>query len=219
MKQIASTIIAVAIVAVSGVVHGLHTDRWGQRAEVADRAAAIDRVPMIIGDWDGRPVAIDPRVLEAAGAAGHVSRRYVNRSNGDAVSVVLLCGRPGPISVHTPDVCYQSAGRSMLGQQARKLVDYTTSNGVKRSAEFFSAEFRKQSVTTTSSMHVFWTWNAGRSWSAPDNPRLKFAAAPALYKLYVSRESAQATASPEPDLGLEFLRLLVPELDRALFPL
>jgi hypothetical protein len=219
MKRVTTTLIAVAVVVLSGVVHGLQNERWGPRAELADCAAAIERVPSTNGDWDGRPVAIDARVLATAGAVGHLSQRYVNRSTGVTLNVVLICGRPGPISVHTPDVCFQSEGRRMLGQPAKRLIAYASPDEAPRTSQFFTAEFRRQSAGTTNSVRVYWTWNAARSWSAPDNPRLTFAASPALYKLYVSRETEEVTAPPESDPCEEFLRLYLPELDRALFPL
>ena len=42
----------------------------------------------------------------AAELEGWLARRYLHRRTGVVVHVLLLCGRPGPLSVHTPEVCY-----------------------------------------------------------------------------------------------------------------
>ena len=35
------------------------------------------------------------------------------------VGVLLLCGRPGPVSVHTPDLCFPGAGFQEAGEPTR----------------------------------------------------------------------------------------------------
>src|SRR5207248_510559 len=73
--------------------------------------------------WDGAAVALDPRQTEAAQVAGALSRRYTHRYTHAAATVLILCGRPGPVSVHTPDVCYSGAGFTPGPAKKHKLPD------------------------------------------------------------------------------------------------
>jgi len=64
-----------------------------------------------------------------------------------------------------------------------------------------------------------WHWNAVGRWQAPSNPRWTFARAPALYKLSAVRaRGAKESSRPEEDPALDFMKLFLPELNKALFP-
>ena len=65
---------------------------------------------------------------------------------------------------------------------------------------------------TASQLRIWWAWNDGKGWRAPDYPRLAFGGAPALFKMYVVEEAALKSDASE-----EFLRVLLPALDEALF--
>jgi hypothetical protein len=217
MPRVFPLLTAILLVAATGVVHGLRTNRWSVSRELESAVARLDRVPTVIGDWEGKPSELDRRQLEAAGIAGHLVRRYVNRQNGEAVTLLIVCGRPGPIAVHTPDVCY-----SGIGFELREAVTKVTveAGSPPRPAEFCRGDFVKQGpAPSPSGLRIFWAWDAAGPWAAPENPRLTYAPYRALYKLYVVRELADRPGSPAgSDKGVEFLRALLPELDRCLFP-
>jgi len=115
--------------------------------------------------------------------------------------------------VHTPDVCYQGAGFTLAASPAR-----SSAAPGEAGAEFWAARFLWAGPAPGSHRRIFWAWNAGGGWQAPDNPRLAFARYPALYKLYVIREMSKRDEPPENDPCREFMRLLLPELQEALFP-
>ena len=100
--------LALLVLLVSGVVHGLWTDRWVPKPDPAAAAARFDRLPLAIGDWEGEALEVSPRELQ--GLSGYLARRYVNRDTGDVVTLALMCGRPRVVSVHSPDVCYAASG-------------------------------------------------------------------------------------------------------------
>src|SRR5262245_29906799 len=110
MARLLPPLTVLAVVAFSGAVHGVWTNRWAGSDGLAQAAARLEQVPLTLGDWDGRPLEVNPREAALTEAAGYVHRQYVNRRTGSVVSVALLCGRAGPISVHTPEVCYAGAG-------------------------------------------------------------------------------------------------------------
>src|SRR3954451_18636542 len=113
---------ALALVIAAGIVHGRWTLRWSKSHAVEAAVARLEGVPTAVGDWNGQELALDPRQLTMAEIAGHVTRRYVNRRSGAAVTVLLVCGRPGPISVHTPDICYAGAGYELAGPPTRESL-------------------------------------------------------------------------------------------------
>jgi hypothetical protein len=159
-------------------------------------------VPETLVDWRGEDLEMDPRQLERGGVDGWRARRYVDSFDETAVSVLLLCGRPGPVSVHTPDVCYGGAGYAMVGKPRRLEVKLP---GGGPPAEFWVVSFRKQGLGERTRLRIFWSWlPAGGAWQAPDNPRIAFGRAGALTKLYVVREmtSPDEDLEDDPALGL-----------------
>jgi hypothetical protein len=206
-------IVAAAVLIVgAGLVHGSWTDRWRTSPALAALAARFETVPMVIGDWKGTSFELPAEERAMAGAVACLGREYSNPSRGAKVSVLFLGGLPGKISTHTPDVCYRGGGYvldSPTSFQRRYGPD-------ERPAEFKTMLATKQG-TSPSVLRIFWSWNASEEWSAPEEPRWKFGAAPALCKLYVIRETAGAVVDPAADPCNDFLTLFLPELDRLVF--
>jgi uncharacterized protein DUF3485 len=204
--------LAAVLLLAEGYVYGLWTNRWQSNDDVLRSACArLEQVPMIIGDWHGSPlVEISAQEKQQAGFAGYIRRSYKNVRNGAAMSILVACGRPGPISVHTPDICYRGAG-----YEPTDAIKKHTEKLKESSVEMWQADFRKSDGVSPSQLHVLWSWTTGDVWKAPDNPRVAFAGAPALYKLYVIQE----TMAEDPNSAKtcsEFLHQVVPELTKQL---
>jgi hypothetical protein len=206
--------IALALIIAAGLVHGQWTQRWTTSHAVETAVARLGRVPMNFGDWRGRSLEMDREQLAMAEIDGYVARRYVDRHGAAAVTILLVCGRPGPISVHTPDICYAGAGYEPTGPPAKQSLPNGPSG---TRAEFRHALFGKLNAAVPSYLRILWSWSADGAWEAPDNPRLRFAPRQALYKLYVIREMDTAEGQLDGDPTLEFLQTLLPELGRSLF--
>ena len=93
---------AFIVLAASGAVHGVWTDRWSDQSDLVETSKNLDLLPMSIGAWKGTNVELeqDPK----SGLAGILVRRYVHSKNGKSVTVFLGCGRAGPVCTHTPEV-------------------------------------------------------------------------------------------------------------------
>lgn len=205
---------AAALVLGAGVLHGRWTNRWEPAPELETAAARLSGIPSSVGDWKGEDRELDQEQVAGARLAGYCCRRYENRRTHRAVTVLVVCGRPGPVSAHTPDVCYQGSGYSLVAAPAAFSMDY---GGTAGEAGFKTVRVRKAADVGAEELRVFWSWSAGRGWSAPDNPRWRFARHSALYKLYALREKpAQEDRRVEDDPCVSLLKLLLPELDRAL---
>ena len=117
MLRMLPALCALALLIASGAVHRWWAGSWSTSEEPAASAARLEDVPRTIADWDGQSQEINPRELEIAEVAGHLLRHYVRQGTHEAVTVLIVCGRPGPISVHTPDVCFSGQGFEMVGEK------------------------------------------------------------------------------------------------------
>jgi Protein of unknown function (DUF3485) len=209
-----ANLVAFALLVGSGLVHGRLTDRWGTSTALAQAVARLDRVPRSVGDWEGRDVDMDRRQIERAQIQGYLSRKYRNVRDGREITVLLVCGRPGPISVHTPDVCYAGAGY----EAGAPPVPGDLAAGDHRAA-FLKARFTKADALVPETLDIFWAWNARGVWEAPANPRIGFAPYEALFKVYViaGRSGAEAATPVEPAVDDDFAKLMLTALNRALF--
>lgn len=216
MFRLLPGICALVLLLGSGIVHRLWTGAWSASHEPAESAARLENVPMTIGDWEGQNVEIDHKELEIAEIVGHVSRHYVQRGTGKEVMIFLVCGRPGPICVHTPDVCLSGAGYEVVGKTNR----FTREAGEDTpAAEFIQAKMSKATRTgAPQRLRIYWAWKAQGSWRAPRWQRFTFGAAPALYKLYLIYYLPEGTDWKEKDPCQDFLTDFLPALEKALAP-
>jgi Protein of unknown function (DUF3485) len=213
MFRIIPTVIAFAVVLLAGVVPGLWSGRWGESAEFKAAVARLQDIPKTLGDWQApQEREIPAKHLEIGEINGYKYRVYVNRQTGTELTVLLVCGKPGPIAVHTPDVCFAGLGRRPFGPQAKQTVQPPDSGPA---AEFWQLDFVRLVAGVMVRDRVFWAWNAQGVWTAADDARWQFGGAPFLYKLYVYRTVEEDEEDPEP--CIEFMRELLPALQKALF--
>jgi len=211
----AMNLAAFALLVGSGLVHGRLTDRWGTSNALTEAVARLDRVPRSVGDWRAQDMAMDRRQIERAEIRGYLARSYRNARDGREASVLLVCGRPGPIAVHTPDVCYKGAGYEASAAPSPGAVGA----GDGRLAGFLKARFSKIGAPVPDALDILWSWNARGTWEVPANPRIGFASYEALYKIYViARIDGVGAASPgRPAIDEEFAGLILTASDGALF--
>jgi uncharacterized protein DUF3485 len=210
MTRIFTAVAASALILVCGVVHGYWSDRWRAPVETAAAAARMDALPMEVGDWVGSPVEV--KNPQSGGVAGAMERRYENRRTGEAVSVFLVCGRPGPVSIHTPEACYAANG-FVMGAKSR-------STARDKGGDFWSADATKTTAAEETRLRIYWSWNDGNGWTAPADARWTFVAnrrVPVLYKLYVLRDLGGPVQATKDEPCQAFLQVMLPQMDHTLF--
>ena len=208
------------VVAAAAVSHGSRTGRWQTLPPIGEYTARLAAVPMTAGDWTGRDIPLaDAESLPAAGIAGHLHRQYVHKTTGEAVTVLMVCGRPGPISVHTPDVCYASAGYRAIGSTDAAAVDLPGKRVTCSRLRFKPPAGRVEARD----LDIRWAWCAGDGVETPNSPRISFSGKPALYKLYVIREvqpsrpgAAPTTPAAGADPAEQFLKVFIPPMEAAI---
>jgi hypothetical protein len=203
---------AVVFVLIDGIVYGLWTDRWGNSQAVEQAAERLEHVSMSIGEWHGQSRELGARQAQQAGFAGYWLRRYERPTDGMVIQVMLACGRPGPLSVHTPSVCYAGAGFS----ESAAPVKYAAAAENGATSEFWKAKFSKADAAVPVNLCVYWSWGAADGWKAAQHPRWQLASQPVLFKLYVTQVITGADEKAEDAACAEFINLLLPELEKAL---
>ncbi len=198
----------------AGCALGLWTDRWGLSADLEQAPGKLARLPRAVGPWHGTDEVLDQRQARAAEARGYLLRRYAHADSGATLSVLVVCGRPGPVAVHSPEVCYGGSGFTPDGPRQRRQVAV---EGASAPAELWVERYRKSEAALPEHVQIYYAWNAWGAWTAADNPRLKFASARALYKLYVVRRLPRDAEASAADPIPGFLRLFLAQLDRCLF--
>jgi len=204
---------AIALIVAFGVGEALWTGRWSSSREPVEAAAKLTSVPLSLGNWVGKDLELDPRQVVQGEMTGHLLRFYIERTSGKNLQVLLICGRAGPTSLHTPDICFQGAG---YNQDAAKVKRTVKGPSEETPADFWVARFQKPGPTPDP-LQIYWSWSATGSWNAPDYPRMTFGGYPFLYKLYVVHPLSKLDEPSADDPTPEFLRLLLPELHKSLF--
>lgn len=213
MLRMLPTWLGLALIVAFGLVEGLWANRWQTSDAPQQAAARLAEVPLAVGDWQGEAREMDAAQVAKAELTGYLYRRYVNQQTQEAITVLLVCGRAGPVALHTPDVCYQGAGYHLSESQARRDVAL---ENAPEPVKFWVGQFQKDGAVPDP-LRIFWVWGTNGRWEAPDNPRLAFARADALYKLYVIRELPRSDDPLDKDPTLDFVKVFVPQLQSRLF--
>jgi hypothetical protein len=206
---------ALAVILGGGLAHGLWTERWQRSAELEAAAARLRLLPDDFPGWKGEVIELDEGSAAVAGARASWARRYTHPRSGETITAVVLCGKPGRMSVHRPEYCYACAGYEMTAPAEPCVFK---AGGDCAPARLWTAPFMKSDADGPVQLRIYWSWFAGGAWQAPDSPRVTFAARPALYKLYVIHETNAAPGRPDEGPAAEFLRQTLPTITQALSP-
>ncbi len=216
MKYALTAAAAVALLVAGRAVE----DRWGRETESVK--VRLDDIPKSLDGWEGQDLVLEGQQASWAQLSGYLDRVYVHTPTGRRVSVLLVWGRPDPVSQHTPEQCYPSAGFAPANKRTQQPLDVEPS----RPAEFFSQDFAREGPDATR-LRIYWAWNADGHWQAPEDPHEALArhrqyykyGGGVLFKLYVIREmTGEADDGSDAETCRDFLRALLPEFRRHLFP-
>ncbi len=204
---------ALVIVISSGLVHGRWSDQRAVEGALEEARVRLAHIPWTVGPWQGTETEIDRAGLGLFGIEGLIARRYENTRTGATVSVLLVCGRSGPIAVHGPEVCYAGAGYKQASPLTRRTVKQAETRH-----EFWTGDFRPPDLLTSRPLRITWGWTAKGPWAAPDHPRLDFSNDLILYKLYLIKELVPTDDPGQAGADDDFLEKLLPVLETSLFP-
>ena len=155
----------------------------------------------------------EAEVMKAAQIKSYIYRRYNDSVNGGNVSMLLVCGHPGPIAVHTPDICFTGSGYALKADPVKMTEPI---EALPLPAEFWVGDFQKATASEVQALRVYWSWSSGAGWQAPENPRWHFAGKPILYKLYVTYMPRTTPSTEGNNPPIAFLRVMLPAIQKVL---
>jgi hypothetical protein len=215
MTRLLPALAALGVILLAGVVDGVYSGRWVHSEALDQAIARLRTVPTAFGDWEATEFPLTEAIVARAGFSGYLSRRYKNRLTGQEISVLLACGRPGPISVHPPEVCFGGAGYKIQGAKDTQII---RCGAGMPPAHFFTAQFGKAASAVPDQLRLYWSYTAVGDWQAVTAPRLTFGWQPALFKLYVGQNLSPTENRPDADPCVGFIKEFVPLVEQSLFP-
>jgi hypothetical protein len=212
MKRLVPVLSIVVLLAATfgaGALHGRLSGRWGVEATAQSAAEKLTPdFPVAFGNWQQvSEVPLGDEVVRVLQCPAYISRTYKHQQTGDLATVAVLLGPPGPISVHTPEICYSSRDFSISGE--RRKVTVHAPEGVEQA--FWELPLTKNNVHA-SPLRVLYGWSAGKNWEAARYPRFGYGGLSHLYKLQVAVTANAATKPSEFDAGRDFLKAFLVQL-------
>ena len=113
--------LVVAMTVASAVLQGRIRNRWGPSESMQAAAQELGKAPNSFGGpqndrWQLIVTETTDRfpddVIEMLECSGYINRCYENRRTGEKVDVFVVIGPTGPISSHTPEICFSSQNYS-----------------------------------------------------------------------------------------------------------
>ena len=84
--------------------------------------AALERLPLQIGDWMGREVPLDEAIVRATDTDAHINRSYSRNNASQYISLYIASGvKARDLMPHRPEVCYTGAGWTRIDKRSTEL--------------------------------------------------------------------------------------------------
>ena len=184
-------LLVVSTTIVSAAVAGRLSNRWGVSATAEEAGVQLLKVPKNVGEWQLRKESeLNETALNLLQCNAYLYRTYERPGTGDFVVVALLLGPPGPISVHTPEVCYPA--REYDVKESRKQIKFAGGKG----QTLWSTLFQSKTVDAQL-LQVAYAWSDGGEWQAFDDARWPNLGKSHLYKIQIAAMSGDVDRKPD----------------------
>lgn len=205
-----SVLLAVLLTLGSGLLHGRMSRLWGVEEKMGQAAELLDGMPHQIGEWQREgSFPLGDSAMELLQCRGYLHHGYRNDRTGRFLRVAVMVGPGSKISVHVPEICFESTNYTLTHK--RRRVDFEHEQGTD---SFWTVTFQSNDVSERR-LNVYYGWKADDGWVAPQMPRWSVAGSPVLYKLQLTEE-LPATGDASVAGAEEFLKLFLPILNRRL---
>ena len=200
--QSLSLALLIAITVAAAVVQGRATNRWGARDTIANAATIFTRLPKTFGDWNLLEMQeLAPQVRGILQTEHYSQGVFEHRSTGQRAILTLLLGPPGPMSVHTPEICYSAADFSQISDRHQVSIVPGDTNDTAWMTQFHSTHDVQGSVT-----RVYYSWHDGQRWQAVDEPRVTYGGRPYLFKVQAATELPAGAENDAEDAARSLLQ-------------
>ncbi len=214
--------IVVGMTVASAVLQGRIRNRWGPSESMQAAAQELGKTPNSFGGpqndrWQlvvtETTDKLSDDVIEMLECTNYINRTYENRRTGEKVDVFVVIGPTGPISSHTPEICFSSQNYS--SRDTHQRVSIPTAE--EHDDEFWALSFKTKSIHEDL-LRVYYSWTTSGRWTATDNPRFAFVGSPYLYKIQLASEMPAGSNLRTTDTCREFLKDFLPVLRKHLIP-
>lgn len=198
------------VTATTAVIQGRLTNRWGVRPNAQLAMERLESpLPKELGSWHlDKEYELQPQVARILQNPACINCVYVHAQTGDVVRMFVLAGHPGPVSVHTPEICYDSRDFSIAGP--RSIVEVKSSSGARHT--FWELPLKPKRDLHGEPMRVFYAWSSGTTWEAAQHPRFGYGGLPHLYKLQIAVTTNPGSSAKDFDPALDFLTTFLAQL-------
>ncbi len=211
-----AALLAIVLTVASGAVIGKMSNRWGPSPDSLAAAKKLESFPKEfekgeLGNWKLQSSEkMSDEAFKMLQCIGYISRIYVNQESGERVSVSVIIGPSGPISVHAP---LTIKGGCLTGY---KVVDPLKATAVGDSGDQLWAATNEKKSLEANLLRVYHGWTPGNRWEATENPRWSLARCPYLYKIQVASQHPAGTNLKSNDPCKDFLEKFIPEIRKYL---
>lgn len=206
--------LACALLLSSGAVRFWEDRRFRSlQAQTVNPLFPLKSLDEAVGRWEAkesRESVLDPEIARVAGSSDSLIRTYVDKKTGVAVVVLILYGRAGPVTAHTPEVCYSSQGYDQLEKFDLDLPG--TNQGTIR---LRSLLFTKKGGQEGAQQEVFYAFRSEGRWSPDVEGRWKtLETNPPVFKIMIQRRLAERERRNVNNPCIQFLAEMLPALER-----
>jgi len=204
--------ISIAVLLVStiatGWLQGSLANRWGPPPTTNKAADELHRALLPeVGNWRVRHEGeISRDVLEMLQSPASIFRVYEHQQTGDLITLMVVLGPTGPISVHTPEICYSSRDYTLDGE--RHKIVLKNNQGDDHTLWDLSLKSNREGTP----LRVLYGWTSGTHWDAAQYARYSYGALPHLYKLQLTVSTSSVARSSDFDPARDFLVNFLPQL-------
>ena len=193
----------------SGWLHGRFVDRWGQPGELKDAAAKLGReLPLRLGPWRlVKTLELDADVKKTLRCTAHLHGIYTSDQTGDTVEVAVLAGPSGPLSVHTPEICFAANDYELAAERRQQTI--SDAHGQSHTLWQIHANSRH---ATRPNLRILYAWSRGSNWEAVRGPRFALAGLPMIYKLQLAGPALDQPSDARGDPCHDFLSRFLVEI-------
>ena len=177
-KFLSLLVVGVLLAAAAGYAHGQYSQRWGPTVDLVAAGEHLQTMPEKMGNWQMvDELSMKESTVNLLQCAGYVNRRYINQETGDTISIALIVGPPGPIAVHTPEVCFSSRAYTILDSKGTLSLDRSPGD----SHSFWKSTFQPNHIAADQ-LRVYYAWATrpkdadSAAWEAKTRARYRYGA-------------------------------------------
>lgn len=214
----------VVITCLTGYLQGNMTNRFGLPEDMNEAAHKLENLRKILeskeysfgerGKWRMSGTSkMSVLVVETLECREYINASFTNSEvPGLQINGFIILGPPGPVAVHTPEICYSSKDYDITDERERvKIFPKGPQDD-----EFWGLTLRSKQVDADI-LRVYYAWANYGPWTAPDIPRITYGGGSKLFKMQLAVKLPPDAKLEQGDACQDFLQAFLPVVNGQLF--